>query len=646
VAITLAPPGARCLAIQVAGASSFTRKINLSPEQSTVFTLAGLAPGTDTFSAKAFGVACAQSDGAPAGWESAELQAQIAAGASTLVTLSLVPVVPAGKATVTLRFPASLAGSSPALVPPGVLCVSIASTGANSVAFTAEVAPEASAAFAFGGLQPGDTTFSAQAFAVPCASIAGVPAWLASGGVPAHIEAGELSEVTLDLAEATWVISGKVTGPATGGVTIALTGAATGQTTTFRDGHYRFLALANGQYNLRPSKAGFSFTPALRSPTVSGQDVAGQDFTSVALPTYSISGSVAGDVKAGVTIAAAGPVNASAVTDDAGHYSISGLPGGTYTVTPSKPHYRFQDPSVGPFTLSFNITGLDFTAICLLPDLLAVWGANAGDAWAGGAGGVLLHWNGTAWMVASGLGANIRGIGGSGPGDVWAVGDYGTARYDGSTWTSQGGWGGDSYNAVWAYSPTEAWTVSSGYPLRWNGTQWHRELNGEDLAISSYGVWGTGPGDVWAVGNGHFVHWDGSSWAYATGDGNYLESVWGTSTTNAWAVGGTSSSTSKTVHWDGGAWSLVPNPGASYLFGVSGSGPDDVWAVGANGTAVHWDGGAWSSVPSGVSSAALPRALTAVWAAGANDAWAVGSRGLLLHWNGSAWAVAHSDLEN
>lgn len=109
-------------------------------------------------------------------------------------------------------------------------------------------------------------------------------------------------------------------------------------------------------------------------------------------------------------------------------------------------------------------------------------------------------------------------------------------------------------------------------------------------------------------------------------------------------------------HWDGASstWTLVPSPNSlarnSYLNGVAGTAPDDVWAVGGSdesggvyGSLVeHWDGTSWSIVPS----ASFPGVLYAVVSRGPNDVWAVGTesypgRGLIEHWDGSTWTATY-----
>lgn len=109
------------------------------------------------------------------------------------------------------------------------------------------------------------------------------------------------------------------------------------------------------------------------------------------------------------------------------------------------------------------------------------------------------------------------------------------------------------------------------------------------------------------------------------------------------------------THWNGSAWTQVasPNPANYYniLRGVSGSGPNDVWAVGAyansgepNGArhplALHWDGSNWSQVTVPTSGFAILNAVTAITP---SDAWAVGSKNgystpVAFHWNGVAWS--------
>ncbi|MFG2001196.1 hypothetical protein ACGFNU_18825 [Spirillospora sp. NPDC048911] len=244
-----------------------------------------------------------------------------------------------------------------------------------------------------------------------------------------------------------------------------------------------------------------------------------------------------------------------------------------------------------------------------------------------------------------------------------------------------------------ATSAGNVWTVGNWYDvnlastrtlaLRWNGSQWSSVTtpNVNNFYNELYGVDATSVNDAWAVGafatgqsgggNGNngphntlAMHWNGSTWSrVATPNpgiqGRDLYDVEAFSTTNAWAVGyylesGTTYET-LVLHWNGTAWSQVdsPNPANYYnqLHGVSGSGPNDIWAVGAfvdrgqpNGTrhplAMHWNGSAWTQSDVPASGNAILYSVTTI---SPTDAWAVGSKDgyrkpVAYHWNGSAWS--------
>ncbi len=144
------------------------------------------------------------------------------------------------------------------------------------------------------------------------------------------------------------------------------------------------------------------------------------------------------------------------------------------------------------------------------------------------------------------------------------------------------------------------------------------------------------------------------------------------SSTDAWAVGSTASGSglypcpegppqlgqprALIEHWDGRAWTIVENPapqptanaGGTALDAVSGSGPNDVWAIG-NRLIEHWDGASWRIVPSLIDTSELD----AVEAISPTDAWAAGQGGngnfdttLIEHWDGHRWQRAPSPSVN
>jgi len=183
--------------------------------------------------------------------------------------------------------------------------------------------------------------------------------------------------------------------------------------------------------------------------------------------------------------------------------------------------------------------------------------------------------------------------------------------------------------------------------------------------------------DVWAVGWSqdpegppyvkHTLtqHFDGSSWSIVPSlnpDGDthtVLHSVSGTSPDDVWAVGsshdGTLPSRTLIEHWDGTQWSIVPSPSPdtqlNELRGVAALSANDVWAVGFRGGTLNetpletlilrWNGTSWSQVASPNVPAGANQ-LSGITAISANDVWAVGSAGgapLAIRWNGTAWSV-------
>jgi hypothetical protein len=160
----------------------------------------------------------------------------------------------------------------------------------------------------------------------------------------------------------TYSISGTVSGATVSGVTINLTGTSTGTVTTDASGNYTFAGLSNGGYTVTPSRTGYSFTPPNQPVTVNGASVPGQNFTSTAVPTYSISGTVSGAIASGVTMSLTGTSTGTTATDGSGNYSFTGFSNGNYTVTPTKIGYTFTPSSQGVTLNGFDITAVNFTS--------------------------------------------------------------------------------------------------------------------------------------------------------------------------------------------------------------------------------------------------------------------------------------------
>ena len=77
--------------------------------------------------------------------------------------------------------------------------------------------------------------------------------------------------------------------------------------------------------------------------------------------------------------------------------------------------------------------------------------------------------------------------------------------------------------------------------------------------------------------------------------------------------------------------------GPTEIWGIWGSSPSNLVAVGQNGAILRFDGTSWTAMTSPVNNA-----LFGVWGSGPSDIYAVGVQGTLLHYDGSTWDVAFS----
>ena len=94
--------------------------------------------------------------------------------------------------------------------------------------------------------------------------------------------------------------------------------------------------------------------------------------------------------------------------------------------------------------------------------LTAVWGSGANDVWILVVGGVVVHWNGTAWStVPSGTTRSLWSIWGTAADDVWAAGDEGAVHWDGAAWSAvaTGGW---AFTGIRGTSAGDIWAVGLG----------------------------------------------------------------------------------------------------------------------------------------------------------------------------------------
>jgi photosystem II stability/assembly factor-like uncharacterized protein len=159
--------------------------------------------------------------------------------------------------------------------------------------------------------------------------------------------------------------------------------------------------------------------------------------------------------------------------------------------------------------------------------LRAVDAVSATDAWAVGDAGLVLHWNGSAWVrsAAGVTTAQLNGVAFTDALNGWAVGNAGTVLRTtdgGSTWTTPSvGLSGNLY-AVSAAGPGCVVAVGvGGSCVRWNGTSWSLANAGTSLSLLGVDVldgthaWAVGSYDVTGAAATVF-RWEGSGWVRPT----------------------------------------------------------------------------------------------------------------------------------
>ena len=162
----------------------------------------------------------------------------------------------------------------------------------------------------------------------------------------------------------TYTISGNIS-PVTSGATVTLSGSASATTTSDGSGNYTFSGLLNGTYTVTPTETGYTFNPPNTQVTVSSANVTAVNFTSTALPTYTISGSIGPSGSgngAGATVALSGTASGTTTADSNGNYTFSGLYDGPYTVTPSKTNFTMSPINALVTVADNNVTSVNFTA--------------------------------------------------------------------------------------------------------------------------------------------------------------------------------------------------------------------------------------------------------------------------------------------
>jgi hypothetical protein len=269
--------------------------------------------------------------------------------------------------------------------------------------------------------------------------------------------------------------------------------------------------------------------------------------------------------------------------------------------------------------------------------LHTVWGTGSTDVYAGGEGGVIIHYDGANWTPVQDADVvspySVKSISGSGPSDVWAAtSDNRLLHGPAAKWSStdpcpEPGSFHPEFSALQVFSAGEAIAVhfDQGTICQQRGGIWQPSSLVLQFDSGFQDVWGTGPNDIFVVGSRRLAHFDGLSWSVVVENVSAV-ALWGSSSTDVWALGGPYGGLKNSgLRYGGSQWSVVSAaPGAVEIWG---SGPNDVYAVDTGYSIWHYDGKAWSEIKTQATSS-----LNAIWGSGPTDVFAVGDKGTILHW--------------
>ncbi|GEM_PF-5561813 len=322
--------------------------------------------------------------------------------------------------------------------------------------------------------------------------------------------------------------------------------------------------------------------------------------------------------------------------------------------------------------------------------LISVWGSGPGDIYAVGESGdktvLILHYNGSEWTdISSSLpngavSGRLRGVWGFNASNLYVVGYRSNNEvefpiiyhFDSGEWGDDSpalsnGWTTGSLSGLWGSGTRDIYAVGYGDNggLADSALIFHYDENGwRDISSSLnnglvedgrlFGVWGSSASDVYIAGYSRMFydffylplmyHNDGSGWANIASslpddsDLASLYGVWGTGVDNVYVVGFDGMLSAPVIyHNDGIRWSKdnLPLPyecSYSLFRGIWGSSASDIYAVGncrptgiRSPLVYHRDAGGWTNISPPLPAGFVSGELLGVWGSDAGNVYAVGT---------------------
>ncbi len=302
---------------------------------------------------------------------------------------------------------------------------------------------------------------------------------------------------------------------------------------------------------------------------------------------------------------------------------------------------------------------------------------NAGEGWAVGSAGLIVHYNSAGWTpVASSTGKSLFDVSFGDADHGWAVGDNGTILfYNGIEWAQQASPTNEQIWKVWMISAGEGWAIAANKKLlHFDGVSWSEYPL--TLSFQPYTLFFLNQNTGWIAGeSGNILKYSNGNWSTENNPGSYaIRNMWMTDENTGWAVGGYQILEKKNGAWinhsqsadyndqhisidmlnenegwvvgekgmilhkNGGDWEKYPSPTSKQLWDVVFPLPDEGWCVGDGGTILKYTGPAgWQMFSSPVSTR-----LSEAFFTQPADGWAVGEEGVILHYDGVHWVQVPS----
>jgi len=253
----------------------------------------------------------------------------------------------------------------------------------------------------------------------------------------------------------------------------------------------------------------------------------------------------------------------------------------------------------------------------------------------------------TLWrQEASGTGNTLNAVWTASPTAAFAVGASGTAvRFNGTGWAGQLTGVTSVLYDVWGTSTTDVYAVgSSGRLLHYNGSVWDT-LPRFSTSASLFSIWGASPDDIFVTAGSQVYHWDGSAWVSQLTAAGTMYSLWGTSAVDVWAVG----ASGLIYRYNGTNWTQQFSPTGNLIRSVWGTDFNDVYVVTEDTTAYQWDGNVWTPVLPGKSTVTFHSFpdYESIWGTASAEIFvasgSVFDHGFVRRFNGSTWGTAVDD---